>query len=296
MTAFAPGVYNDVTDSDYRAAAGVANSDLKHIARSPAHYLASKLSPREQSSSMLAGIALHTAILEPHEMMARYVVLPPDAPRRPSITQINAKNPSPDTVAAIQWWAAWDGINAGKPVMSATDIEAYFRVGQHIRSHPELSGFLGKGDAETSIFATDPVSGVAVKCRPDWLCTVGGMVVCIDVKSCEDARPAAFQRAAVNYNYFQQAAYYQDVMSWCPAFAEKYGKDRPDLWLFCAFERDAPHGVKLYEVGQEAQERGRKQYRDALSLYAHCTATGEYPAYDTTIEPLDYPRWSVDGL
>jgi len=285
-----PGIYN-IPDTEYFAAEGINNSGLKHLSRSPAHYYAKCLDPDRPpdapTPSMQAGSSLHTAILEPHLFHSRHAILPADAPRRPSSAQINAKNPSPQTKIDVRWWNDWNSLHGHKQIISAEEAARYLHVGELIRSHPEIMGYMIKGTAEQSIFANDPETGILCKARPDWMTSIAGLNVVIDFKSTDDARIEAFQRTAYNFGYFQQAAFYTDVIRWS-------GMDEVDLWLFVAFERDAPHGIKVYEVQSNELYLGREQYSKALNLYTYCIDTGEWPSYDTSIEALEFPKWAKE--
>ena len=65
----APGSFSiDLTNEEYHAdRTGYSCSSLKTMLRSPAHFLASRNAPHEESSSSQnLGTATHTAVLEPH--------------------------------------------------------------------------------------------------------------------------------------------------------------------------------------------------------------------------------------
>lgn len=282
------GIYS-LPESEYRAADAVANSDLKLVKRSPAHFYAARLDPNREpeidTPSKLMGRALHCAILEPWTFGQRFVFVPEGAPKDLRHLR-NAAKPSQSTVDAIRWWDDFDAGRGSREIIDKRLAATVQRAGASIRSHPELAGYLNRpGTAEESIFATDPVTCVAVKIRPDWRVTIGGLRVMLDLKSTDDARPEAFARTAWNYGYFQGAAYYCDVHEWA-------GAGKVDLFLLAAFERDPPHAVKLYEVQEAELDRGRAMYRPALDLYAHCRSVNEWPAYSTDIEPLQFPSWA----
>lgn len=56
------------------------------------------------TASMSWGTLVDCLLTAPETFEARYRMLPPDAPKKPSVTQINAKKPSPDTVKAVDFW------------------------------------------------------------------------------------------------------------------------------------------------------------------------------------------------
>jgi hypothetical protein len=282
-----PAILLDMPEDVYRAHPAVANSDLNVIrTRSPAHLLARRRNPEKVTPAKLDGRALHCAILEPDAFLARYCVLPVDAPRRPSITQINAKNPSDETRRAIDWWATWEAANGSRITLDAADYDEKMRIADNIRRHPKLRAYFDAPDRqhEVSLFARDPETGTEVKARQDHRCSLAGFRICLDPKSTEDCRPDAFARSAIQYGYFQQAAFYTDISAWAG--------DPLDLFLFIAFEKEDPYAVKVYEVQEDELDFGRELYRPALNTWAECLRTGVYPAYDDDIEPLIKPVWA----
>lgn len=281
------GVFS-MQEAEYRAADAIANSDLKYMQRSPAHFFAARLDPEREpeveTAVKIAGRALHCAILEPHTFGERFVFTPEDAPKDLRHHR-NAAKPSPDTLKSVAWWDAFEANLNGRTMIDRTTTAKVQKAGASIRAHPELSAYLREGTAEESIFAIDPETGLACKIRTDWRCQIAGQRIIIDLKSTDDARPEKFKNTAYNFGYFQGAAWYCDVHEWA-------GLGHVDLYLLVAFERDAPHGVKIYEVGEYELEKGRAEYRKSLALYKHCKEVGEWPSYSTDIEPLTYPAWA----
>lgn len=282
-----PGVYQ-MPEEQYFALDAVSNSDLKLVARSPAHYRAMKENPedRKVTPDMLKGRALHCTILEPGEFFNRYAVLPPTAPNKPTKAQLNAKNPAEKSVEAITYWHEFTEKAGDRIILTAEQAESYLEMGETIRNHPELKNMLNGGMAERVVIAKDPVTGELCRCRTDYAVKLGDLRVIVDVKSAEDARPAAFQRNAYNYGYFNQAPFYSDIWSWAGYPI--------DLWVFLVFEKLPPFAVKIYEILPDDMDRGRAVYRKALNTFAECKANDKWPAYSTDIEPLLYPSWAKD--
>jgi hypothetical protein len=277
---------------DYRAAPGVANSDLKIIAqRSPAHFYAARLDPDREpekpTAAKTAGSALHCALLEPEAFDRTYAYVPDDAPRDLRHLR-NAAKPSPDTVRAIEWWDRFESDNAGRVIIPRAVSDDVRRCADRMRLHPELRPYLeAPGHCEESVFATDPETGELCKVRNDKRLELGGFRVILDLKSCDDVRANWFQRAALNFGYFQGCAFYRDVNTWA-------GHGPIDVYLLVAFEREAPNALKIYEVAPDAEERGREQYRRALAIYKHCREMHDWPSYPTDIAVLEYPAWARD--
>lgn len=281
-----PGIY-EMSDEKYFAVPATSNSDLKKLGRSPAHYKEYKANPPEQTVAMAAGSALHCAILEPDEFMNRYTILPDNAPAKPTAAMLKAANPSESSLERIQFWDQFEKMNQGKIILNNEKAAEYLHVGGLIRNHESLQAFFNNGKPEQAVFAKDPITGLDVKCKPDYLTVVGEYKILVEVKSTEDARPDAFKRTAFNFGYFQGAAFYSAIMDWA-------GLGAPDLYIMVAFERSAPYGIQVYELPEEALEYGERRYREALTLMAYCLETDTWPNYDTEIQPLQLPAWARD--
>jgi hypothetical protein len=279
------GIYENMSNNEYHAAPGISATGLKLFARSPLHYWAAYLDPnrepREETPALRLGTAIHTAVLEPERFTEEYVTVPADAPRRPTSAQLNAKNPSDDTVAAIEWWKAFDEANAAKTVISADDFSTCDAISQRLRAHPAAQVLFKSGVAEQSFFWTDADTGVVCKCRPDWL-ILGTAIV--DLKSTTDASATGFSRAVYNYEYHLQAAWYLDGIRSCVT-------DAPSAFIFAAFEKDAPHAVAFYNADPDMIELGRREYRRRLSIYAECLKSNTWPGYPASITNLSLPAW-----
>jgi len=284
-----PGVY-DMPDEQYFDFPAFSNSDLKLIARSPAHYWAAKRDPdREPEKDTPAkrdGKALHCAILEPDAFKERYITAPANAPRKPTTAQINAKNPSEATMESIEFWTEFEERAAGRIMLLSDEYRNYMKISDVVRSHPELSVIMKDGLAEKCVFAVDPETGLLVKCKTDYFRAIQKLSIITDLKSTEDARPFQFQRDSYKYGYFQQSAFYSDVWKWSGVV------DQIDSWIIAAVEKKTPYAVKIYEVSGADMEFGRKQYRKALNIAAECQAKDHWPAYNTDITPLHIPAYA----
>lgn len=285
MNAELHGMIEGMSNEDYHGGPGISKSHLDVIAKSPRHYWGAYIDPerepREATPAMRMGTMIHTAILEPDTIGDRMMLMPEDAPTRPNSRQINAKNPSPETVAAIKWWADFEASRAGKEIVTPDEMKSILRVRDVVHSHPVASKLLADGVAEQSYFAKDEETGLLIKCRPDWMTPNGIMV---DVKSTEDASPAAFGRSTVNYRYYLQPPWYGDILQ------RLYGEP-PGAFVFIAVEKSRPHACGVYFATKDQVDAGRLQYRKELDLIAEHRERGEWPDYSEEAQPLQLPGW-----
>lgn len=281
-----PGVYSGITNDAYHSGEGISKSGLDLIGRSPLHYWAKYIDPnrvpQEPTPAMQLGTAIHAAVLEPDLFARDYVVVPTDAPRRPTRTQLAAKKPSDDTVAAIIYWNDFDRANAGRTVISVDDYQTCSAIQENVRRHPAAQVLLTDGEPELSVYWRDEQTGVLCKCRPDWMNYKANAIV--DVKSCEDASPAGFQKSIIKYGYHVQAAWYLDGLKAATGHA-------PSAFIFAAFEKARPYATAFYYADEDMIELGRMLYRERLDLYAGCLKQNLWPGYSQQLVPISLPGW-----
>lgn len=259
-----------LTATEYHAHPAISKSGLDLIAKSPAHYIASRMVPREVTPAMRQGSALHTMILEP-ELFGSLYYLQPKVDRR--------------TREGKEAAARFEQEAGGREVITFEEYDRWSRCADAVRNHPACSFLFSKGEAERSFFAHDPETGEQVKARPDWLADVQGSRIYTELKSTTDAKAASFVRSAWNFRYHVQSPFYDDVMQWA-------GEKPLDGTIIIAFEPEPPFGIMVYEPTARWIERGRADYRRDLDLYHHCRVSGEFPGYDTTVQSLDLPAWA----
>lgn len=270
------GIYEGISNDAYHGGAGISKSGLDVVARSPLHYWSKYLDPqrerREPTASMRLGTAIHTAVLEPGEFANRHHVAPAVDRRTKD--------------GKAMWVEAEDAAAAaGAELISNEDAQVCIRIAEQVRSHPTAVKVFSTGQAELSCYWTDEETGVLCKCRPDWL----GLPLVVDLKSTEDASVEGFARSAWTYRYWVQAAWYMDGV-------EQATGQRPDAFVFAAFEKSAPYASAFYYADDAMLQIGRAEYRKLLRVYANCLAAGHWPGYATDVLPLGVPAWAMKAV
>jgi exodeoxyribonuclease VIII len=260
-----PSIIEGMPNDVYHGHESISKSGLDLVARSPAHYRFRQAS--EPTRAMEIGTAIHTAILEPARFDAEYVLLKDVKDRRASEYK--------QAVAA----------HGTERVLVATEADNVIGMRESVLSNPRVTQWLASGGAaELSLFALDPVTGVTVRIRPDFLTTSNSI---IDLKSTVDARMHSFSKAILNYNYHMQAAFYMDVFKWATG-------ETADSFRFIAVEKELPHASMVYRLDDTAIAEGRKLYRQALDTYAKCLEADQWPAYESGEDDLiSLPDWEI---
>lgn len=288
----APGIYQGIHHTDYNRIDALRNSYLKKLSKCPANVL---VEDDEESKALIFGRAAHSMVLEGEGAFAsEFIVMPEDAPKRPTSRQIEAKKPSPETLFAIDWWNQFNASTNGKTIITRDDYESILGVKNAVEGHPFARTLLGTGVSESTVIAELDVNGTKVRCkvRPDRT-PAPAMRVLLDLKTCEDASYDGFIRNCKRFGYFQQAAYYIDCYNAVRALPmiqdggvwrlDRIAEASPamDAFAFIAVEKKTPFRCEVYTLGGDNTFllEGREQYRAALETELECRRRGSYPHY-----------------
>lgn len=277
------GIVYGMPFEDYHAVDAFSASGMKIFARSPWHW--HNRLPVKRTRAMLNGSLVHCARLEPEALDARYVVVPEDAPRRPSVAQWKAKNPSPDSVAAMQWWTAFEQSCTGRDIVPAGDFATTQQQLQALANDPELHEAFSTGNSEVSMFWIDPATGVYCKARPDHIRTKrDGSVQMLDLKSMADDTPAGVMRAMGRLGMYRQEAHYRrgyEVITGTPVAD----------FVFAVVSSVPPILATPYRLVDEALQQGIEEVDDLLREFAQCQQHNRWPAYKPDQRMIDLPAW-----
>lgn len=278
------GLVLDMPADQYHAIDAMSASGLRMLSRSPWHYKNRQaITP---TKSMLQGTLVHCAQLEPHALADRYVVVPEGAPRRPTKAQLGAKNPSPESTAAMAWWASFHAQAAGREIVDATDYATTQAQLAAIKADPVLSELFATGHGEASVFWIDEPTGIYCKARPDWVHYIDAKAVrLVDLKSTADESPSGFGRASARMGYHLQAAHYAD------GFAQATGRD-VHQFVFAAVTSAAPVLAVPYVLTDEIEAQGIDERRELMDRYAWCVSNNQWPHYGEGIQLLDFPSYA----
>jgi hypothetical protein len=284
-----PGLYAGESEATYHADRDhvLSCSAIKQLLRSPAHYLAWAQSEIDtgETPAQAFGKAFHCALLEPERFAQVYVTLGEDAPRRPSITQIEAAKPSPATVAAIQFW---DGLQrSGRKVLSLADANRIDAMLASVQSHPWAARLIRGGQSEVTLRWNDETTGLRCKARADYYVEAPARYV-LDVKTCTDASPEGFAAACARYQYHLQHAHY------CDGF-RALGLPLASYFLL-AVENEAPYVCQPYALDAAAEVAGFQLRERGAARLAECLKTDRWPGYSDDLPTLSLPAWATRNL
>lgn len=257
-----PGIHDSLPEADYFASPALSQSQAKTLLDNPARYKWELTNPREHRDAFDIGHAAHAKVLG---VGAEVVAIDADSKRGKAWTE-------PADAARAE----------GKVPLLRKDADAVDAMAEAVLAHPGARVILeAEGASEQSMFWTDPDTGVDCRARVDRLTSAA----VVDLKTCADASPGGFSRAAANFGYDLQADFYP----W--GYEVITGERLP--FVFVCVEKTPPHFVALYTLPGSALDRGQRRRRDALDLYRRCVDTDTWPAFGDDINTLPWPRWAA---
>lgn len=171
------------------------------------------------------------------------------------------------------------------PILEKDMVEVH-ATAQAVLAHPTARALLERdGDAEASLFATDPVTGVDIRCRFDWL--PADRRVAVDLKTARKGHAKAhkFANSVSDYGYDLSWAWYTYV-------AELAGEQVADM-AFLVVETEPPFHVATYILDRDFKEIGAAKAARARRIFARCMETGEWPGLPTQIQTIRPPAYAI---
>lgn len=256
---------------------GIASkSVLELVARAPAVY-AEWLEPQSEdeddeepeADALVFGKAFHCALLEPDVYETTYAV----EPKFGDCRKTDNKKRRDD----------WRAENGGRVLLKQAAARKIRGMLHAIHSHPVARNMFRGGSSELTLKWTDAATGLICKGRADYY--NARLSMCVDVKTCVDARAPMFAKSAANYGYHRQHAFYEDGLEAVGAAVDDF--------VFVAIEKKAPYLIGLYSLEDADVAIGREWTRRNLNTLAECIEHGSFPGYSEDIEPLALPRWTT---
>lgn len=270
------GIYRGLTVAEYEAIPALRWSRLSNYLTSPAHGLAGEKSA-DDAEYLDFGQAVHTAVLEPTQLGARFAAIPEDAPIRRG----------KDNLA---WWARFQSENAGKTLLKLEKLEEVKVITKVVYEHPTVNALLThpKAAKEVVVVWMDKEFGMWCKARLDLVTKLrvrgGELSYLVDVKTSADGSPEGFGRAIADFEYHGQLAFYKRGLQAVAPFERQSG--------FIVIEKKIPV-VAFYTLDDDSLAIGEARVAKAVSVYLNAQTTGKWPGYPDGIVSL--PPWKLKG-
>lgn len=264
--------HNDVNLCD---GPSVSSSVLRTIFnQSPAHYWCyspmnpERIVPKEEAHFVL-GRACHWCLLGEDAFSTQFIARP-------------EKWDSWRTNDAKAWKA--DQENAGRTVLLPSQIETIRGMAKALSQNALVQAGLLNGEVERSLIWKDKETGIYLKSRPDCIPTDSGDVA--DLKTTTDVAYDELSRTIGMLSYHMQAALVGE------GFTAVFERPMTSFSL-CFIEKEPPYCVRVVTLKDCDLERGRKQNRAALRIFADCVEKGVWPGPGDAEEAsfIEIPAW-----
>lgn len=265
---FMPGIYPDIPELDYHACkfgpeGSLSSHEAKNLLDCPAVYRYAKDHPQPPKAAFDFGHVVHALVLGTG--LDIYV----------------HEHESLRTKAARQ--DVEEHRAAGEVPVSRVDYERAKACADAVKEHPLAERLFEAGTPEQSLYAIDDKTGRWMRGRIDWMTTIDGETVLVDLKTTRDPNPRAWARQAASLDYALQAAWYRTL------WEKTTGK--PPKFLHVLVGVDAPHLVGVVQLDDNFLRVGEQHARRALDVFDMCETFNEWPDYGDGIHVLTPPAW-----
>ena len=268
------------------AAAGYVSASVLSKSRNPLTFLLGPIE-QKQTEDMKWGSLIDCLWTEPPEaFQRRYVVLPEDAPQRPTAAMLEAKKPSESSLARQQWWAEWDARALGKECIShAMFLEARGAVSMLNQNYLAKS-ILDVSERQVALVGDNPfLAGTKAKCLFDLLPQGGPFVnAIVDLKTTNDLSDYATTNIAWRFDYVVKMAFYGML-----ATAAGLGTRHRGILIW---QRSCyPWDCKVREISQDDLDIGCEVVQRRLEALETLDASRLSDHFDTTLQTMSLADW-----
>ena len=267
-----PFCTSTMSNEDYHASYGYSRSSLMEFDISPYNFWAKYMAPNPPSREIkteatMFGNAFHTLILEPQKFADEFFIAP---------TKLLLKDVGRESYDSYKRILE---NNRNKKLLSQEDWQILCAMENRLKNHQAIE-LIANGRYENSFFWTDWDSGLILKARPDIL----HKNMIIDLKTCADASPKAFQSSMVKYGYHVQGAMVRDAV-------EIVEGRRIDTVINICIETKYPHNMGIYIMDEEALNSAQAKYKQLCLDLKTALETNDFP--DFGVHTIGLPKWAL---
>ncbi|WP_162815520.1 PD-(D/E)XK nuclease-like domain-containing protein [Microbacterium arborescens] len=291
------GIVPNLREKLYHSHPALSSTGARQLLDSPARFQYERDNPRADTKAFDVGTAAHSKVLGVGAGIAVYpdgegdhVWVDPDTMDENGqggveYANVLGSNGAANTAIAKKFAQATRA--AGLIPVKRDESDAVDRMAEGVLKSKKARLLLEQeGIAEASVFATDPDTGVNVRCRFDFLGRGPRRRVAVDIKTIgRRATPTSFAKAVAEHEYEVQEAHYGDTL--------RFAGEEYDAFCFIVVEKDAPHLARVFALSERFRDMGRTKAAHARRLFAQYSESGEWPGYPDTIGLIEPPMYAV---
>jgi len=168
-------------------------------------------------------------------------------------------------------------------LLTAGDYDLARNIADSVLFHPAGQRMAGPTTVnEASFFATDPETGLKIKCRPDSYWDAKGVLY--DLKTCQDASPRGVAKDMISYNYAIQQAFYMHCL-------EQAGYEASQF-VFVHVEKSGAFAVSTNIIHEEYLDWAKGEMHMTLDKIAKANQSQKWDTgWSDITNVIDLPRW-----
>jgi exodeoxyribonuclease VIII len=281
------GFHHGYPEADYHMSAlgMVSVSSLVEFSRTPSKYFAmiQGTRKREETPALNFGRAVHCALFEPDRFSLEYVMAPDfgDCRKTDRTTSEAAKE---NKIRRDAWRLEHEDVQLIEGKEGERLLGMIGRIVERRSYDPKIAELMSGGSPEVTLRWQDPRTGLECRARDDcWQESIGWA---IDFKTCEDASPDGFEKAASNYRFHWIEAHYR-------AGHRTLGKDL-DSYAFVLQEKEPPYDLSVNFLKPDAVIKGISSIERYSDRLAECLAKSEWPGYSKNVYTGSLKGWVTE--
>lgn len=259
-----------ISDREYFAIDLPSSSTTKSlISGTNAHLAWEREHPPEDNDAFVVGALTHALILQPDTVESAFI----------QCGKIDRR-----TTEGKERWAQMQtrAERTGARIVTDEQAKLALAMAETVREHRAfrlLNGF----SVHREITVIGEVAGRPAKAKIDM--ADEGFTIITDIKTAASASPTEFGKAAVNFRYTHQAAFYREILRSLDL--------RPVDFAFVVVEKSAPHLVATYRLTTEAIDAAAARLPDLINRW-YAVRDGDRTGYPDHIQDLDLPKWAYE--
>lgn len=264
-------ILHGVPESEYHSWNLMSASALKTLEKSTPLHLLAERENRTETSAFRVGRALHSLLLTPAKYELDFVCAP-DIDRR--------------TKVGKEEWEKFLTLAEGRTVLTKDEANLVEEMRGGVMSHQSARQLVAACGADTEITLRGEIHGVQAKARIDgWIESTGTI---IDIKTHGGlASPQEFARAAWNFGYWTQFAFYREMMRLA-------GKEVSSVVLIVV-EKTPPFAAMCAGLHADGIDLAAARIPDLVNLYREFE---DEPGkgWPTDVMEIRIPTWAQNDL
>jgi hypothetical protein len=255
----------DMSDEAYRATAGISQSMLKPLFKSPAHYKQQFEEEKKTTDAMVLGTITHLATFQP-KLFGEQVIIAPKFDRR-----------KPADKEAEQRFLEE---NVGKYCVDQKDYDLALAISDSVKNTERHAELTSSGHAEVCVFSHElPYEDIYLKGKIDWINFDKKIILDLKTTSQSLDNEYVVKNIIKDLLYDVQQAMYEMLL------------DHNGLanfeFIFEFVESKAPHGVRFIKISPTGIKKAKDKLDVAIALLQHCTTHNMWTAYPEEIKVID---------